>query len=256
MADFARVRRDLTGVRATLAYATSVKSAGVATFVINGIEVSCQVARDLTVAVGDVCLVQRFGSEWFVVQRYYTAAPAVPLDNPAPPPPKPTSVSGRLVVSPVETRSYRSTVFVGWRFDNDDVYQGQYGGNGLHRGCAFYGTKPRSLVGATVTSATIRVGRKSAGGITAAQSTTLWLVTQSKRPAGAPTLTSSTTGPRLKWGQIANFTIPTSWGQALVDGTAGGLALFDSSGSPYVIFAGRSSLSSAFTLTLNWTRST
>jgi hypothetical protein len=253
--DFARTRTDLTGVRATLAYATSVKVGSVANFVINGVETSCQVARDLTVAVGDVCLVQRFGPEWLVVQRYYSSAPAVPVDNSPAPPPKPSSVSGRLVVSPVETRSYRTTVWTGWRTDNDDVYQGQYGGNGNHQGCAFYGTKPRSLVGATVTSATIRVGRKSAGGITAAQSTTLFLVTQKTRPGGAPTLTSSTSGPRLKWGQIATFTIPTSWGQAMVDGTAGGLAIYDSGGSPYVIFAGRSSLSSAFTLTLNWTRS-
>ena len=256
MSDFARTRTDLTGVRATLAYATSTKVGSIANFVINGTETSCQVARDLTVAAGDVCLVQRFGSEWLVVQRFYSAAPAVPVDNSPAPPPKPTSVSGKLIVTPVETRSYRTTVWTGWRTDNTNTYQGEYGGNGNHQGCAFYGTKPRSLAGATVTGATIRVGRNSSGGITAAQSTTLWLVTQNTRPAGAPTLTSSTAGPRLKWGQIATFTIPTSWGQAMVDGTAGGLALYESSGTPYVIFSGRqSSLSTAWTLTLNWTRS-
>src|SRR6266540_1848300 len=122
MSDFARVRKDLTGIRATLASATSVKTAGVATFVINGVETSVQVARDLTLAVGDVCLVQRFGSAWFAIQRFYTGVPAV-VESVAPPPPRPTVVSGKLVVSPVETRSYRSSTWVGWRFDNDDIYQ-------------------------------------------------------------------------------------------------------------------------------------
>jgi hypothetical protein len=150
-----------------------------------------------------------------------------------------------------ETRSYRPG---GWRTDNDDVYQGEYFGNGNHTGCAFYGSRPRSLSGATVNAATIKVMRPSRGGGASAQGTTLRLVTQSVRPAGAPTLGSSTTGPSLKWGGQATFTIPDAWGQAIVDGTSGGIAVFDSSGSPYVILSGRSEWSPSFTLTIDWQR--
>jgi hypothetical protein len=151
----------------------------------------------------------------------------------------------------VETRSYRST---GWRFDNDDIYQGQYGGNGNHTGCAFYGSGPRALAGATVLGASIQVRRKNGGGITAAQTTTLWLVTNATRPGGAPTLTSSSTGPSLAWGRSGNFGIITSWAQAMVDGTSGGLAIFTGSSSPYVIMDGRGAYGPSFTMTINWRR--
>jgi hypothetical protein len=252
VSDFSSIRVDLTGVPATLATALTVKSSGVASFSIGETAVNVQVARDLTIAVGDVCLVQRVGSAWFALQRFYTAASTSPPNNTTPPPPKPAIVYGTLVCPPVETRSYRPG---GWRTDNDDVYQGEYFGNGNHTGCAFYGTKPRSLEGATVTRATIRVWRPDAGGANAAQATTMRLVTQSKRPAGAPTLGASTSGPSLRRGQTTTaFVIPTSWAQAMVDGTAGGLGFFDSSGSPYVILAGRGRSASSFALTITWTR--
>lgn len=236
-----------------LATATSAKSGSTCTAVVDGIAVTVQCARDLTVAAGDVLMLVLFAAQWFAVGRAYAAAPGdTALDNVPPPPPKPATVTGTTVVSPVETRSYRSGK---WRTDNDDVYQGQYGGNGNHTGCAFYGNKPRSLSGVTVTSARIKVRRPDAGGMNAAQATTLRQVVQKTRPGGAPTLTGSTAGPSLRRGQTTNsFAIPTGWGQDFVDGVAGGLAVYDSSGSPYVILAGRGRWSAAFTLTLNWTR--
>jgi hypothetical protein len=236
-----------------LATATAAKSGSTCTAIIDGTVVTVQCARDLTVASGDVLMLILFDAQWFAVGRAFTAAPVdTAPDNTPPPPPKPTTVIGTTVIAPVETRSYRSGK---WRTDNDDVYQGQYGGNGNHTGCAFYGNKPRSLAGATVTRAVIRVRRPDAGGANAAQPTTLRQVTQKTRPGGAPTLTGSTSGPSLRRGQTTNsFAIPTSWGQAFVDGTAGGLAVYEADGSPYVILAGRGRWSAAFTLTLNWTR--
>lgn len=249
--DLSVAHTDLTGIRAVLGTCTTVKSAGVATVTINGTDVAVQVARDLTVAVGDVVLVQKVGSQRFAVQRFYTAAPAA-VENIAPPPPKPAVVYGTTVCSPVETRSYRNSA---WRTDTTDVYQGQYGGNGNNTGCAFYGSKPHSLAGATADAAWINVRRQSAGGNAAAQSTTLRLVTQKTLPAGAPTLTSTTPGPVLKWGQTdTGFAVPTSWAQSMIDGTAGGLAVFDATGSPYVILDGRGDYSPAFTLTIQWHR--
>jgi hypothetical protein len=191
-----------------------------------------------------------------VLQRYYTAAPVVPDSEPGstpPPNPKPSVVTGTLVVPPVETRSRQGSR---WRTDNDDVYQGEYSSNGNHIGCAFFGSKPRSLDGATVTSATIKVRRPNKGGAAASQGTTLRLVTERTRPSGAPTLGSSTSGPSLRWGETETFTIPDSWAQAMVDGTAGGLAIYEADGSPYVILSGRGAWASAFTMTIKYSRST
>jgi hypothetical protein len=234
-----------------LVTATAAKTGSTTTAVVDGTTVTIQVARDLTVAAGDVLLVLRYGSQWFAVARGFTAAPTAP-ENDTAPDPKPAVVTGTLSVSPVETRSYRSG---GWRFDNDDVYEGQYGGNGNHTGAVFYGGKPRSLAGATVLGASIRVRRSSGGGAYAAQPTIMRLMTQATRPGGAVTLGASTAGPSLKRGEtVSAFTIPDSWAQAMVDGTAGGLAFYDADGSPYVILDGRGSYGPAFTMSIRWQR--
>ncbi|WP_328850253.1 hypothetical protein OG994_16605 [Micromonospora globbae] len=240
----------LTGTGALFATATASKSSGTVPATINGISTTVRVARDVTVASGDVLVVQRIGSQWVAVARVFEAAPQA-VDPMPPPPPKPVITTGTLVVSPVETRSYRPNF--GWRTDNTDVYQGEYGGWGNHTGCVFYGSKPRSLNGATVTSATIKV-RRVRGGAFAAQATTMRLMTNATRPAGAPTLTSSTSGPSIAVDSTTTFTIPDSWAQAMVDGTAGGIAFFDADGSPYARFAGRGTWSPAFTLTISWQR--
>lgn len=235
------------------ATATTAKTSGVCTAVVNGVSTDVRCARDLTVDIGDVLVVVKIGSQWEAVSRAFAAAPTAP-DNPPAPPPKPTFVTGSTNIAPVETRSYRTTF--GWRTDNLDVYQGEYGGWGNHTGCVFFGSKPRSLAGATVTAATIKVARPAGTGASyAAGGSTLRLMTNATRPAGAPTLTSSTAGPSIKAGQSTTFTIPTSWAQAMVDGTAGGLAFFDADGSPYVIFSGRGRSAAAFTMNIKWTRS-
>jgi hypothetical protein len=250
MTDQASNRTDLTGLGALLATATAAKSGSTVTATVNGIVITVQVARDLTVASGDVLLLQRVGAQWFALCRLFAAAPAAP-SNPAGPGGNTGTATGSLIVAPVETRSYRNGA---WRTDNTSVYQGQYGGNGNHTGCAFYGTTPRSLAGSTVLGATIQV-RRITGGAYAAQGTTMRLMTNAVRPGGAPTLTSSTAGPSLPVGGTNNsFAIPASWAQAMVDGTAGGLAFFDSGGSPYVRFAGIGDWSPAFTMTIQWRR--
>jgi hypothetical protein len=236
-------------------HATGVKASGYVNVAVGGEVVSCHALRDVTFAADDPVLVAKHGSQWFVVGRYGTAAPTQPdIDTPpAPKPPNP--ISGTLVVPPTYTASYRTGSFTGWR-DGSDVYQGQFGGYGNHTGCVFYGSKPRSLDGATVTSASFRVRRDNSGGAFAAQTTTMRLLTGPTKPGGsAPTLSSSATGPRLARGQTNNsFTLPTSWAQALVDGTATGIAFFVSDGTPYVIFNGKGTWSAAFILTIRYTR--
>lgn len=235
-----------------LATAVTAKSGSTCTATFNGLTVTVQVSRDLTISVGDVLLVSKVGAQWFVVQRLY-AAPVTGTDAPVNdmvPPVKPAVVRGTLVVAPVETRSYRSA----WRTDNSDVYQGQYGTGGNNTGVAFYGTQPRSLSGATVVDAKLSV-RRLPGGAYSAQETTLRLVTESVRPGGAPTLTSSAAGPLLAVDSVtSDFDVSNSWVQSMVDGTAGGLAVFVSGGSPYVRLAGKASWSPAFTLTITYER--
>lgn len=253
MSDAAANHLTLSGVPSGYGIAQGAKSSGLLTVAVNGLNVVMQAARDITFAAGDPVVFVRVGSWWVVVARLGTAAVADPeaIGVPRPPAPKPSVVYGTKTFAPVETRSRQGSR---WRTDNDDVYQGQYGGNGNHTGCAFYGSGPRSLAGVTVRSATVHVRRRAAGGTAAAQDTTLRLVTQATRPAGAPTLTSTTDGPNLKWGQAATFTVPAAWAQAMVDGTAGGLAVFDADGAPYVILEGRGRYAPAFTLTINWSR--
>ncbi|MEQ4301598.1 hypothetical protein ABNF97_09425 [Plantactinospora sp. B6F1] len=237
----------MTGLLAT---ATAAASGATVAALVNGTPTVVRVARDLTVASDDVIIVQKIRGQWFALGRAYSAAPAA--TNPtAPPDPKPSITTGKLVVSPVETRSYRATY--GWRTDNTDVYQGQYGGWGNHIGAVFYGSKLRTLTGATVTDARVQVRRLTAGTY-AAQTTTLRLMEEATRPSGSPTLGASTSGPSLAVGATGTFTVPDSWAQAMVDGDAGGLAIYDGDGSPYVRLAGRGSWSPAWTLTVSWRR--
>jgi hypothetical protein len=237
------------GTDALLVVATAAKTGSTAPAYVNGILTTIQIARDLTVASGDVLAVQRIGALWFALGRAFPSAPADPL-NPAGPSPAPAIAVGTTPFAAVETRSYRGS----WRTDNDYVYQGQYGGQGNHTGCAFYGNGPRSLAGATVTSARVQIHRRNSGGMTAPQATTMRLVTEKTRPAGAPTLGASTAGPTLGWGGTTSFAVPVSWAQSIVDGTAGGLGFFVAGGSPYVIFSGRSDYGPAFTLSIAWKR--
>lgn len=231
-----------------LGTATAAKSGGQVTADIDGAVRTVEVARDLTVASGDVLLVHRVGSLWVACCRLFTAAPAA-VDNDGVPDPQPGFVTGTTVVAPVETRSYRAGA--GWRTDHTDVMQGEHAG-GNHTGAAFYGSAPAALSGATVIDARVQVRRDA--GDAAAPASTLRLVTETTRPSGAPTLTSSSAGPALRVGQSGEFTLPVAWVQAMIDGTAGGLAVDDADGSPYLRFAGRDSWAPAFTMTIDWSR--
>jgi hypothetical protein len=234
-----------------LATATAAKVGSLVAVDIDGVRVQVQCARDLTPAAGDVLAVVRFGGLWVATGRVYAAAVSLGTSGSAGPNPNALGTSGSLPVPPVETRSYRSG---GWRTDTTQVVQGEYQSNGLHTGCAFYGAAPRSLVGATVQSASVVV-RRAGGGAYVAAATTLWLVTEATRPSGAPTRTLSTAGPVLGVGaQSLAFPVPVAWAQAMVDGTAGGLALYDADGSPYARFDGIREWGPAWTLTINWSR--
>lgn len=252
MSDFADVRTSVAGRGSLIGMAASTVSSSVASIKVGDITVTASVVRGLTLAVGDPVLIARAGSKYVVTGLLQASAPASPEDPQAAPTPNPPGVAGVMVVSPVSTGTYRNG---SWEsVGNDSVYQGQYGAFGLNEGAVFYGTKPQSLTGATVTSATVAV-RRQPGGTYTTQTATMWLVTESTRPSGAPTRTSSTTGPALNVAETdVTFTVPTAWAQAIVDGTSGGLGLYDADGTPYMKFAGRQDWASAWTMRIYYTR--
>lgn len=253
MTDLAGLRTTTPGVASLVGTAMGTVTGSTAPIEVGGVQVTAQVLRGLTLARWDPVLITRHGATYVVVGKLAATTPAAPLGDATvgdtSPDAPPVVTTGTLVCPAVETRSYRGS----WRDDTDDVYQGEYGGWGNHQGCAFYGSLPRSLAGATVTGSRVLVRRLS-GGTYAAQTTTLRLVSQATRPAGAPTLGSSTTGPSLPVGGQTEHTVPTSWAQAMVDGTAGALAIYTAGGSPYVRTAGRGSWGSAWTLIIDWRR--
>lgn len=226
----------------------STKSGGMCATDINGTRVNVRVPSDLAPAIFDILIVAKVGSDWMAFGRVGSGGVGtVPTSDSTP---LPTLPFGTLTVLPVETRSYR--VGKGWRTDTLDVIQGKYGGQ-QHQGTVFFGTKPKSLEGATVTAATVSIRSRKVGKQPTI-ATTMRLVTEAKRPSGAPTLTSTTTGPNLKPGKTTTFALPTSWAQAFVDGTAGGIAFATSSALPtsYHVLAGRGVWSAAFTLIIKW----
>ena len=265
MADWADTRVSLAGQGVLVGRALTTPAGGACLARVAGVDVTARVVDGVVIVTDDAILLIRRGSVYFA----FAVAPGAPVTPPtppevgegdgndAPPAPKPTVTTGTLTCVPVATATYRS----GWRSDGDptnsfDTYQGRYSGSSYGRmtGCAFYGTKPRSIAGATVTRATVKARRLS-GGDYAAKTATLRLVTQSTRPAGAPTLNESTSGPSLAVNATTTgFVIPTSWAQAMVNGTRGGLAIHVDADTPYIRLAGRGSWSAAWTLTISWRR--
>ena len=206
MADFADIAPRRRGDTGTVTGVVTVAvSGGVATVDVGTASLVVNVVRGLTPAVGDIVLIAKQGSARWLQSILFTTPPPTPVEPPdVPPPPAPTVVTGSTVITPVETRTYRDGR---WRTDTDDVIQGLAPGSGYgnNTGAVFYGKAPRSLSGATVTSARLRVAR-ARGGDFAARAPTLRLITQSTRPAGYPTLGASTTGPALAVGKsTTNF---------------------------------------------------
>lgn len=269
MADLADTRVSLAGTGVVRGTALTAVSGGACLVRVGGIQITARVATTLTIAAGNILLMARLGSTYYVIN----VVPAAPTTTPstpapadstpadtgdAPPAPKPTTRTGTLTCVPTATACYRDG---SWRSDGDpinsfDLYQGRYGGSsyGRNSGCAFYGSKPHTLSGATCTKATVKIKRLSAGDYSA-RSATLRLITQTSRPGGAPAFNESTSGPSLKIGDTSTFTLPVSWGQALIDGTRGGIGISVSSDDPYLHLAGRGSWSAAMTLTISWRRS-
>lgn len=213
---------------------------------------SAEVLRDVTVASGDIVLMETVRGKRYVIGRCFTAAPPAPSEtkHDPEPDPKPKVVTDTTNIAPITTRTYKDGH---WRFDTTDLWQGDWG-TGENIGVAFYGDQLKQFKGATILKAWLNVTRVP-GGSVSAQTATLWSVTQKKRPSGSPTLSGAFTGPSLAVGDSnPDFVIPNSVITSMANGTYGGLAVYDADGSPTMRFAGIGTYSPAFTLTVTWKR--
>ena len=265
--DFADLRRPPVGVGGYPATATANQSGITVTVVAAGIVSTVNVVAGLSVKYGDVVIVTRHGSSRWVTAVIQSGGalpdgantdPAGTGSDPSPAP-KPVTRTGTLTCPAVSTATWRDGH---WRtdlagaIDSADTYQGKWytSGYGDSSGFAFYGTKPQSIKGATVTQVTLHAQRLS-GGDFSSRAPTLRLVTEKTRPGSYPTLNETTAGPSLGIGaSTSSFALPTSWGQSLVDGTRGGIGMTSGSDSPYIHWAGRYSWSAAWTLVISWRR--
>ena len=267
MADMADLHTSFAGYGTLTGVALSASSGGACLAQVGGVQVTVRTVLGLTVATGNMLIITRRGSSYFAL-GVVQAAPAIPstldpLAVPPPsdpsPPPKPVSTTGTLTCTPVSTATYRDG---SWRtdigsVDSADTFQGRYSGSsfGQNAGYAFFGSKPHTISGATCTKIVLHARRLNSGDY-AAQAPTLRLVTQKTRPGGAPTLNETTAGPSLAVNATTtSFALPNPWGQALIDGTRGGIGMVSSSDNPYIQWAGRASWSGAWVLVLSWRRS-
>lgn len=271
MGDFADLHTSQYGSGTQIGVAIGDPAQGAVLVQIAGYRVAVRIVTGVTVVRGNVLLIVRHGSTRFAT-AVIAPGPAVPPpapdddtedgegrpppDSDPAPPARPPVTTGRLVCAPVTTGTRRDGVWrdtVGPR-NSGDLVQGRYGTQyGLNLGAAFYGTKPRSLRGATVTRATLRLRRVSAG-VFAGRRPTLRLLTQASRPSGAPTMNETLQGPSIAVNSTVTFTLPNAWAQAIVNGTRGGIGIYIGANEPYMRFAGRSAWSAAWTLTIDWRR--
>lgn len=244
------IRNGLAQVR--VGEVTAAASGGLVSVLLDDAVLSLPVIRGYTPQVRDECLVLMQQAGGFVVGALGTAPRAAPVPGEdatknEPPPEDSTAdkpIKGSDVFRPVYTGTYRSG---SWRGDTSSLYQGDWTGRGNNTGAAFYGKGPRGLRGATVTRARVKL-KRLAGGTYGGVSPTLHLWSQQTRPGGSPTSVDSVSGPNLSIGESTTFQLPDTWGQRMVDGTAGGVGIRVGGSSPYVQLAG----GGAIALLLDW----
>lgn len=135
------------------------------------------------------------------------------------------------------TKSWRD-VYNAWRSDNNYIYQGQYSGNGNHRGFMIFdsATIRSNLSGATIQDIQLRLVRLNSGGNSASQTVYLWGHSYTAVGGGYDLPISYGAIGSWAWGEDKWVTIPIQAATDLKNGTIQGLAIYSSSGSPYATF--------------------
>lgn len=171
-----------------------------------------------------------------------------------------SSVANPLVVATAQTGAWRSTD--GWGSGGsrpvalDAPVQARYSTSyDFYRGIYCYGAAFSSLAGRSCTSLTLRLDRESSGGVSGAQALYVALHPHESIPAGQPIVIGSAVNVgSLAWGASATFSLPASFGQSLIDGTAKGfmLLLLATGNGAYSVMKGRAAVAATGTVSLGW----
>jgi hypothetical protein len=202
----------------------------------------CLVPVDLAPVLGDLVVVGHVNGKPIVLGRLTGTA-----STPTPPPTRPTI--GVQSFPAIDAATYAGT---SWRTDTATLVQGTPPSGVPNTGAWFYGVTPRSaLAGATVTQARVRLRRRS-GGSTATQTVNVYPHSSDTRPSGNVTRVGGD-GPAslgLQIGLAAWVTLPTAWGQHLLD-VGGGLYI---AGGDFLVVDGRDVDPQSGLLELTWSR--
>lgn len=161
--------------------------------------------------------------------------------------------SGTVTVSATQAGSWRndtsswytSEPSQGWWTTSSRVYWGAW----------FYGSGGfDALRGYSCTSLVMHLRRLSGSGINAAVNVHVRLHRNATRPSGPVSWhpASAKSLPGIAVSTSGDITLPTSWGQALIDGTARGIGLYYPSRADYAHFADLSTDSTCGRLTFGW----
>lgn len=221
---------------------------------IGGDVLTMQTLRGVACTTGDAVLVLRqAGAQWIAGALGAGTAPVPPpgedeasTDGSSSSPRPPTPASKRRdsrPVSPVWTGTYRGGR---WLTDRTDLMQGDWGW-GRCFGAAFYADRVKVLPG-VLQSVKVQL-RRVEGGVSGGRAPTMCLLAQSTKPAGAPTILATATGPSLPVGGSATWTVPASWPPQLDSGAAGGIGIYTPADAPYIRL---SAAGAAMTLDAEW----
>lgn len=126
----------------------------------------------------------------------------------------------------------------------------------FYRGIYCYGPGAFSALAGRVSGVpTLRLDRESSGGVSGAQALYVALHPHETIPAGQPgAIGSAVNVGSLAWGASGTFSLPQSFGQALIDGTAKGimLLLLATGNGSYSVMKSKAAVSLTGTLSIPW----
>lgn len=159
----------------------------------------------------------------------------------APPPPPATGTKTKTWTS-VGGASWRDRLG-GWRNDNNYVYQGEWGSNGLHRGYwIFPADLWNTLQGKQIKRIRFYCSRLNRGGQAAPVTVDFYnhryTSVANAKADNDPKRYGSPEDVTFRWGQSRWFDLPSSWFADFASGTAKGVCIYTSSrsNSRYAIF--------------------
>jgi hypothetical protein len=222
---------------------------------------SAMVLATYTPSVGDVVqVIRRDTSTWLVLGPTRTSSPAttnVTLSLSFPFNVTPASPGGAnpLVVAANNVQSWRNNEGWSGAAESNRAGQGAYSTTwGYYRGCYFYGAGAfTGLAGRTCTGVTLRLHRTGSGGISGAER--MWIAphTHATQPASAPYFPVAAVNiGSLAWNATGTFSLPTSWGQKLIDGVYKGFGHLYLGTADYAICHGLDTDSLSGQVSLSW----